>query len=510
MSDTERWNAFVAAVAASPTGFPAAPTLVLPDGNTMDVARLIRDVVARELDLPDERWDALADAGFPWAGIEAGTVPLPHAGRGHRPPPVSTKHSDLTDATQRDVRLVMNGQITLDRLIALAASPHPVMDVMAVWMERGMQILTGAHETIPHATSEPDLVVNVDGTAFALGTWAVQARRAAAQGLLTEVNARLATPMHKHHLLTLQNFGLFEQYAVENPGLAVPNSHLVSLADGTVYNLGRWIESAVERKNRNVEVEVALEALGMPPAAQRTRTARMFNEHLATLRWFREAFPDRDVERNTIVERPGHEPFNLGRWVNKHRTKMLRGELSVEHRAALESLGISTTYKWDVEFQRGLDAFDDFVRRHRHGNVGVRAVVTGRDGKPVKLGSWCLHQRAQYRNNQLDPERVALLEDHGFVWNAKEAVFTEALRVLDTFIAREGIDAVAQMHHRHVERLDDGTEYPLGQFLHRRRQSIRTGEIRGERLEALRARGVTYQPDNPTPTRALEREPRHD
>jgi hypothetical protein len=341
--------------------------------------------------------------------------------------------------------------------------------------------------------------------AFALGTWAVQARRAAARGLLSEANDRLDTPMHKHHLLMLRNFGLFEDYAAENPGLAVPNTYVVRLADGTPYDLGRWLENALERRNRDIDVERALETIGMPPAVQRTRSARMFNEHVTTLRWFRAEFPDEPIKRNTTVQRPGRAPFNLGRWVDSQRAKMQRGELSREHCQALQALGITATYKWDVEFQRGLDAFDDFVRRHRHGNVGVRAVVTGRDGKPVKLGSWCLHQRAQYRKNQLDPERVTLLETHGFVWNVKEAAFAEALRALDAFIERNGIDAVASIHHRYVEHLEDGTEYPLGQFLARRKQSIREGELRGDRLEALRARGVTHTPNESTPTRPLER-----
>ena len=104
-------------------------------------------------------------------------------------------------------------------------------------------------------------------------------------------------------------------------------------------------------------------------------------------------------------------------------------------------------WEWDpleADFQEGLNCADlrvegtpEFPPDH----------VEAFDRGEVKLGSWVMSRRAEFRDGRLSRDRIALLEEiPGWEWDPFEADFQERLGLLRTFVEREGHARVPQGH----------------------------------------------------------------
>ncbi len=107
--------------------------------------------------------------------------------------------------------------------------------------------------------------------------------------------------------------------------------------------------------------------------------------------------------------------FKLGSWVGWQRRFRKRDNLSGERREALEALEGWTWDAHEAAWQKRLEHAKRFVEREGHARVPDRHVEDG-----FRLGRWVRVQRADYKRDELSPERREALEAlDGWVWTLR-------------------------------------------------------------------------------------------
>jgi succinate dehydrogenase/fumarate reductase flavoprotein subunit len=139
---------------------------------------------------------------------------------------------------------------------------------------------------------------------------------------------------------------------------------------------------------------------------------------------------------------------------------------------------------WDAQeeaFQENLAALRVFREREGH----LRVPRSHREGE-MRLGGWINRQRMDYKKGQLSPDRIAALEALGVVWDPLEEAFQENLAALQAFREREGHVRVTATHRE--------GEMRLGGWINRQRMDYKKGQLSPERIAALEALGVVWDP----------------
>ena len=104
----------------------------------------------------------------------------------------------------------------------------------------------------------------------------------------------------------------------------------------------------------------------------------------------------------------------LSVWVSNQRKDFKKGDLSEDRIARLEELG----FVWDVfeeVWEKNFLELKRFQEEHGHCKV-PRGYPENPD-----LGCWVKHQREYFKSAKLAEDRIARLEEIGFVWNVHEA-----------------------------------------------------------------------------------------
>ncbi|OHV03702.1 hypothetical protein BKN37_13595 [Mycobacterium talmoniae] len=150
-----------------------------------------------------------------------------------------------------------------------------------------------------------------------------------------------------------------------------------------------------------------------------------------------------------------------------------------ELRAALQVRALRLlTPGWDHGFAQ-LQAYVERV-----GDARVPANYVTADGFP--LGAWVRGNRNRAR---LTPERIARLESvFGWVWNLHDAAWWEGLARLNAFAAEHGHTRIPRGY-----RCPD--EFALDQWASVQRADARRGRLSAERRAALRAAGLSLDPE---------------
>ncbi len=175
--------------------------------------------------------------------------------------------------------------------------------------------------------------------------------------------------------------------------------------------------------------------------------------------------------------------YALGRWVNKQRTALGRGDLSPEREKRLAAL---PGWTWDVNEAAWEESFARllaYVERE-----GTARVPAGHKQDGFALGLWVSAQRSLLARGTLSPERRSrLAAQPGWTWQALQTKWEEGFACLSEYVEREGSARLPQSH------VEDG--FALGRWVSKQRGAFARGTLDAERQSRLAALpGWTWQP----------------
>jgi hypothetical protein len=167
--------------------------------------------------------------------------------------------------------------------------------------------------------------------------------------------------------------------------------------------------------------------------------------------------------------------IRLGEWVAAQRAGHGAGTLPPGNAARLAQV---PHWRWTVDderWERGLAVLRAHVERQGTATPSPTAIVDG-----FRLGAWVRERRAEHRAGGLPQDHVALLESlPGWRWSTSVERWTRGLQALLTYAERYGSPNPPQ--HARV----DG--FPVGQWVHSRRNEHARGTLSDERSAALEA-----------------------
>jgi Helicase associated domain len=148
------------------------------------------------------------------------------------------------------------------------------------------------------------------------------------------------------------------------------------------------------------------------------------------------------------------EDQRLANWVLKQRKLYRKGELSPRRVRQLDDAGFMWTSYRRVTWEQRFDQLR--LYRQRHGTTvvsedrGVRGVAGGGgggirvlspppiDADTVALAQWVKKQRTTQRKKEMGPERVAMLDSIGFVWDVEDSSWEGRFLELVQFVRAHG------------------------------------------------------------------------
>jgi superfamily II DNA or RNA helicase len=254
-------------------------------------------------------------------------------------------------------------------------------------------------------TDVPDKYVTGEG--FRLGNWVRLRRQDRKAGRLSA--DRIAALDTLGFVWDRQDefprgLGAMQAFVAANGHGRVPRSHVTD--DG--FALGRWADS--RRRDRDLGRLPAqriadLDALGFVWAPHEDDFAR----GLAYLRMFVAEHHHARVPQSHVTA----DGYRLGAWMNKRRQARKRGRLTDAQIRDLDGLG----FEWEPHshaFVRGAAALEEFIAITGHARVPSDHVTD----EGFRLGSWVANRRHERKLGQLSDDRVAVLDDLGFLWSA--------------------------------------------------------------------------------------------
>ena len=365
------------------------------------------------------------------------------------------------------------GRLAVERIATLEALGM-VWDPLAEDFTRGIATLEAFREKHGHLRVPAK---HVDPSGFRLGNWVSNRRAEYAAGQLAaeRIAALEALGMIWDPLADDAARGLaaLERFRAEHGHLRVPQNYV----DPGGVRLGIWVSTRrTEYTAGRLTVEriATLEALGMvwDPLAED------FTRGITTLEAFREEHGHLRVSAKHIDP----SGFRLGNWVSTRRAEYAAGQLAAERIVTLEALGMV----WDPladDVARGLAALERFRTEHGHLRVPNRYI----DPSGFRLGNWVSHRRAEYTAGRLAVERIAALETLGMIWDPLGEDFTRGLAALGRFRAEHG-------HLRVPAKHVDPSGFRLGNWVSNRRTEYAAGQLAAERIAALEALGMVWDP----------------
>jgi superfamily II DNA or RNA helicase len=235
------------------------------------------------------------------------------------------------------------------------------------------------------------------------------------------------------------------------------------------FRLGNWVSKQRKGKEElTSERAVLLEELGFvwEPLEE------AWNEGFERLKTYKEREGDCRVS-NDFRDDDG---FRLGNWVRGQRSP--RANLSPGRAALLDELG----FVWntlDEVWSTGYEYLKDYWEREGHCRVSNDFL----DDDGFRLGNWVATQRQ--RKQILAAERVGLLEDLDFIWDAVEEAWNKGYIYLKIFWERTGHCRIPDLFLT-----DDG--YRLSQWCNVQRRGRET--LTAERVALLDELGFIWDP----------------
>lgn len=177
---------------------------------------------------------------------------------------------------------------------------------------------------------------------------------------------------------------------------------------------------------------------------------------------------------------------DLHAWLTQRRVARRRGNLSTEHVAALDALGM-VWEPHDIGWLDGITAAREFHRREGHLQVPTAHQAVNSRGEPLDLRGWINSMRRDRRDGTLSRDRVDALDELGLDWNPSETTWAGNLSLLRRYRRRHGVLAHSKAHN-------DPDGATVAGILERCRRDHRTGTLPADRVTALEELGIDWDP----------------
>ncbi len=157
----------------------------------------------------------------------------------------------------------------------------------------------------------------------------------------------------------------------------------------------------------------------------------------------------------------------LARWVSYQRRHRRDRKLNQRQIDLLDELGLT----WDIYDDRWHLQYEECAHSIREG-IEVDC--------QTPLGRWQHTQRHYFREGTLSPEREALLNEIGFVWEPVAYWFEQKCQALDEFVNENGHANVPSSHP------------VLGSWVGNQRVSYKAGTLPQDKIDRLEALGLAW------------------
>ena len=172
---------------------------------------------------------------------------------------------------------------------------------------------------------------------------------------------------------------------------------------------------------------------------------------------------------HSFVPRVYPDVPKLGFWINNQRTRYKQGKINKTYEERLNNIG----FVWSIKESTWEERFNELKEyKAAHGTCDVSL----RDPINSKLGPWVRNQRAVYKKGTLSAEYIKRLEQLGFTWNTRDALWEERFRELQEFQITYG--------HCHVPNKDKENP-PLSRWVGTQRKNYINKILDDSRVERL-------------------------
>ena len=176
----------------------------------------------------------------------------------------------------------------------------------------------------------------------------------------------------------------------------------------------------------------------------------------------------------------------IGTIISRVRASRRAGRLPADQIAALDALSIDWEPRQSL-LERGIAAARRF--HAEHGHLLPPNNYTDSDG--VRLYAWVVARRTAGNAGTLTQAEIDELDAIGMVWNLAQATWDEGLAAATVFHTRHG-HLTVPVDYRGTDLR--GEPYDLARFLHKQRSYHRKGTLAPERVDALEALGIDWNP----------------
>ena len=197
-----------------------------------------------------------------------------------------------------------------------------------------------------------------------------------------------------------------------------------------------------------------------------------------------ESWEEKFMELKCFQEEHGHcrvpsvypENPSLGIWVSNQRTDFKKGDLSEDKIARLEEIG----FVWNVfeeAWEKNFLELKRFQEEHGHCKVPQRYPQN------PQLGSWVSNQRADFKKGDLSEDKIARLEEIGFVWDVLEEEWEENFLELKRFQEEHGHCRVPSVYPENPQ---------LAVWVKVQRRAFKSGKLSEDKIARLEELGFVW------------------
>ncbi|MFF4534117.1 Helicase associated domain protein [Streptomyces sp. NPDC001407] len=200
-------------------------------------------------------------------------------------------------------------------------------------------------------------------------------------------------------------------------------------------------------------------------------TTPSWDEYYGAARTYHQVHGNADIPQRWITT----DGLSLGDWWRRQRVAYNAGDLAEDRIELLDQLGIV----WDQLGESWMTTYTEVKRlAEEQGHFAFDESVTTPHG--VSVVNWCTAQRARRRAGKVPEQRIALLDEIGFPWDAAQDRWMRRYRELKAVFDQRGT----------VLRLPTTT--PEAIWLENQHVAYRNGRVADWQLELMRNIGIDF------------------